>query len=68
MVSQEFAMEDNDGRRQGLVVFICIMITSFFVFASLNGVIHLIGNPDIGAEAFLNLSQSVIIPILLVVP
>ena len=29
---QEFAMEENDGRRDGLVVFICIMITSFFVF------------------------------------
>ena len=61
-------MEDNDGRRQGLVVFICIMITSFFVFAFLNGVIHLMGSPGIGAQAFLELSQSVIMPLLLVVP
>jgi len=33
-------MADQDGQRAGLGSFVCIMISSFFVFAFINGVLH----------------------------
>jgi len=60
-------MADQDGQRAGLGSFVCIMISSFFVFAFINGVIHsLYTSPGIGAEAVLRFTNTVMPMILMV--
>jgi hypothetical protein len=59
--------EEEETHSSGLMTFVCIMTSSFFVFAFINGMIHYIFvAPNIGADAVLRFTETMM-PIILMI-
>ena len=60
-------MADDDAQQQGILTFVCIMTSAFFVFVFINGIIHSFTDPGTSDEVlrFCNTMMPIIVTVAL---
>ena len=56
-------MGDDDAQQQGILTFVCIMTSAFFVFVFINGIVHSLYEPGTSDEVlrFCNTMMPIIV-------
>ena len=60
-------MGDDDAQQQGILTFVCIMTSAFFVFVFINGIVHSFYEPGTSDEVlrFCNTMMPIIVTVAL---